>query len=270
MGICQEAKCKYCGNDLQTKLFSLQGAKLDDGTYICWDCIKRLGISALTLNKPSSFLIDTVLQSKKMIENNEFQPTSGIYRESSAGTNIQDVVLEYDEKRKLVRFELKNQFPYIRPAKIITDFDYIENGETLISGNSLLGAAIGGELFGIAGAIVGAGYKDKKIKHVCKTISIKIICDDSNIPEYDISILSVEPEGVLKTSQTYITACKLGKKYIQLLNDITQKNRPQKEAVNINNFSVADEIKKFKELLDMGAITKEEYEIKKKQLLKLS
>ena len=34
-------------------------------------------------------------------------------------------------------------------------------------------------------------------------------------------------------------------------------------------FSVADELKKFKELLDMGAITQEEYDLKKKQLLNL-
>lgn len=39
------------------------------------------------------------------------------------------------------------------------------------------------------------------------------------------------------------------------------ENRPQPY------FSAADELKKFKELLDMGAITAEEYECKKKQLL---
>ena len=33
--------------------------------------------------------------------------------------------------------------------------------------------------------------------------------------------------------------------------------------------SIADEIKKFKELLDSGAITKEEYDTKKKELLDL-
>lgn len=35
------------------------------------------------------------------------------------------------------------------------------------------------------------------------------------------------------------------------------------------NISVTDEIKKYKELLDMGAITQEEYEKKKKELLNL-
>lgn len=36
-----------------------------------------------------------------------------------------------------------------------------------------------------------------------------------------------------------------------------------------NNTSSADEIKKYKELLDMGAITQEEFDLKKKELLKL-
>jgi len=35
------------------------------------------------------------------------------------------------------------------------------------------------------------------------------------------------------------------------------------------NISVADEIKKFKELLDAGAITQEEYDAEKKKLLGL-
>lgn len=36
-----------------------------------------------------------------------------------------------------------------------------------------------------------------------------------------------------------------------------------------NNLNMADELKKYKELLDMGAITKEEYETKKKELLNI-
>lgn len=38
---------------------------------------------------------------------------------------------------------------------------------------------------------------------------------------------------------------------------------------NLVNVSVTDEIKKYKELLDAGAITEEEYNIKKKELLNL-
>lgn len=47
----------------------------------------------------------------------------------------------------------------------------------------------------------------------------------------------------------------------------TQGNAPTIPAVT--NRSAADELKKYKELLDSGAITEEEYAIKKNQLLKL-
>ena len=53
----------------------------------------------------------------------------------------------------------------------------------------------------------------------------------------------------------------------------TQKlksNQSNLEKDNKNeSLSVADEIKKFKELLDMGAITQDEFEYKKKELLNL-
>jgi len=42
-----------------------------------------------------------------------------------------------------------------------------------------------------------------------------------------------------------------------------------KDSINSNNISVADEIKKLKELFDLGIITEEEFQHKKKQLLGL-
>ncbi len=47
----------------------------------------------------------------------------------------------------------------------------------------------------------------------------------------------------------------------------TEVKSPQ--AVSVQQVSAADELKKFKELLDMGIITQEEFDAKKKQLLGL-
>ena len=44
---------------------------------------------------------------------------------------------------------------------------------------------------------------------------------------------------------------------------------PRKKLVTSSNISIADEIVKFKKLVDDGVITKEEFEAKKKQLLDL-
>ena len=48
-----------------------------------------------------------------------------------------------------------------------------------------------------------------------------------------------------------------------------EKIKQEQNAPVTNSASVADELKKFKELLDMGAITQEEFDAKKKQLLGL-
>ena len=44
---------------------------------------------------------------------------------------------------------------------------------------------------------------------------------------------------------------------------------PEEVATVIQNDSMADELKKFKDLLDSGVITQEEFDAKKKQLLGL-
>ncbi len=48
-----------------------------------------------------------------------------------------------------------------------------------------------------------------------------------------------------------------------------EKQRTLSASENDNTFSAADELKKFKELLDSGIITQEEFDAKKKQLLGL-
>lgn len=48
-----------------------------------------------------------------------------------------------------------------------------------------------------------------------------------------------------------------------------EEYKTKKNSVAINEVSVADEIKKFKELLDNGIITEEEFNAKKKELLGL-
>lgn len=48
-----------------------------------------------------------------------------------------------------------------------------------------------------------------------------------------------------------------------------KKQFRNQQITNVNNISPADEIKKYKELLDQGAITEEEFQEKKRQLLNL-
>ncbi len=69
---------------------------------------------------------------------------------------------------------------------------------------------------------------------------------------------------LLKNREQLNEALKI-KKYIE--NCISEKKSSEKETAN--SISAADEILKLKQLLDMGIITAEEFEAKKKQLLGL-
>lgn len=51
--------------------------------------------------------------------------------------------------------------------------------------------------------------------------------------------------------------------------DIAKMNEPKEQSVTVAALSPAEELKKFKELLDMGVITQEEFDAKKKALLGL-
>jgi len=64
------------------------------------------------------------------------------------------------------------------------------------------------------------------------------------------------------------SAEKVNSKVHEVIDELKSiKNQPQQPT--ISNVSVADDIKKFKELLDMEAITQDEFDAKKKQLLGL-
>lgn len=83
-------------------------------------------------------------------------------------------------------------------------------------------------------------------------------------------LLSVSPKGLPyllwqknceKVAQDVLN-CFLEKVEKYICNDVEDNN----SSLNVN---VADEIKKFKELLDLGAITQEEFDMQKKKLLGL-
>ena len=61
---------------------------------------------------------------------------------------------------------------------------------------------------------------------------------------------------------------------MEILDKIIQDNHPEilekEQGIETQSFSVADEIRKFKELMDEGIITKAEFETKKNELLRIN
>ena len=113
-------------------------------------------------------------------------------------------------------------------------------------------AIVGGIIAGNVGAIIGSNTAKQNSIKVVDHICILIITN----PEMKEHMIHI-PSNQATNSDKIISMLDMIKK--------------QANAQNITNLatSVADEIKKYKELLDIGAITIEEYEQKKKQLLNI-
>lgn len=152
--------------------------------------------------------------------------------------------------------------PIIHSYEDIVEFELLENGETVTKGG--IGRALaGGILFGEAGAIVGGITGKKTTRKVVDTFKIKITINNIDNPIEYIELINKKTKT---NSSAYEKAYKDAHKILSTLSAITQSI---KETDNINTKSVADEILKYKNLLDMEAITQDEFNTKKKELLNL-
>jgi len=162
---------------------------------------------------------------------------------------------------------LKNATPYSYDD--IVDFELIEDG-TSISKGGLGRAAVGGLLFGGVGAIVGGVTGGKKAKQKCTSLMVKITVNNLSAPTEYIKLITTPTD---KSSFTYKAAFQSAQEIVSLLQLICNQRDNEKiveqATTSAQELSTADEIRKFKSLLDEGIITEEEFLAKKRQLLGL-
>lgn len=147
----------------------------------------------------------------------------------------------------------------------IVDFELLEDGESIASGG-LGRAAIGALAFGGTGAVVGGVTGKKKTKGTCTTMEIKVTVKDYPRPAFYIKLVQTQMK---KDSLTYKSVSKMAQDILSSLQLITDRTASVSDESSSVQVSSADEIRKFKELLDDGIITEEEFNTKKKELLGL-
>ena len=166
----------------------------------------------------------------------------------------------------------KGMFPSLKKAvpysyDDIVDFELLADGRSIITGgvgSSIVGAA----LFGGIGAVVGSATGKKKIKQTCTSLMVKITVNNMASPVEYIKLIS---STTSKNSMIYRGAYRDAQEIISLLqlicNQRISMNNISQESTH--SASAADEIRKYKALMDEGIITEEEFLTKKKQLLDL-
>lgn len=145
----------------------------------------------------------------------------------------------------------------------IVNFELLEDGSSVASGG-LGRALVGGVLFGGAGAIVGGVTGKRKTENFCDDLKLKI-----TINNIDNSVVYVNflEDRTKKDSEKFKVVSEQIQETLSILQLICDENKHTKSG-NSSQSNV-EEIKKYKELLDINAISKEEYETKKNELLNL-
>jgi len=175
--------------------------------------------------------------------------------------------LEIDEQKSMWLIRKAGIMKYPEPPiyrfEDIIDYEIIENGESIRKGG-LGSAVVGGLLFGGAGAIVGGVVGKKKNVESVNQLKVKITVNDSMNPVWYIDLIS---SATKSNSWIYKTYSSVAQEIISAL--AFMENRVQKSNVLIQkvNISIADELVKFKHLLEQGIINSEEYEEQKRRLL---
>lgn len=250
--------CSICGNEC-----SLNRYQLKDKGWCCGDCFKKAGFTLVTPTITMTAdtvkgIIEKKTQSRKDLDRFIVTQDFGTY-------------IKFDERNKkwcipdTLTGKLKN--PIIYSFDEIIGFELLEDGDSITKGGT--GRAVaGGLLFGVGGAIVGGATGKRKTKSTCTRLQIKITINNISNPNVFVNLITVETK---KASMLYKSAYTSAQNIMSVLQVICENNSKEQEIAQqpIQGNSSADEIMKFKQLLDQGIITQEEFETKKKQLLNL-
>ncbi len=243
--------CAFCGKEMGVMSFKLE---LQDG-FVCAACVAPVGITPMTNVK--SFTIESM---KAYVE--EFSPLFQNFK----ATKTVDKLLQIDENSKT--FKIGNElFLYSN----LLDFELLEDEQTITKGG--LGRAVaGGLLFGGVGAIVGGVTGGKKSKGICNSMKLRVTLKGAHFG--DTKYIPIITSQTKVNSFIYKAAQDSAQKCISALSIILDEvnshaEQPQVQVQVNEGVSAADELLKFKNLLDQGIITQEEFDAKKKQLLGL-
>ena len=145
------------------------------------------------------------------------------------------------------------------PYTDLVSFELLEDGKIITEGGIDIGrAAIGGAFFGIAGAGIGGFSKIKKEdKELCSNMQILVTLRNQKYGTVTVPFIFMKTD---KSKTTYSLAKTNAKATLSGLNYIVGMNADK----TISGF---DNLKKLKELFDLGILTEDEFDSKKKEIL---
>ncbi|EJN93089.1 SHOCT domain-containing protein [Oenococcus oeni] len=194
---------------------------------------------------------------------NEKQEYENILQSFEKTSSLESEKIIFSDKRNevLIKKTLLGKRYFVYPYKEIIGYKPIINGKSIKKHHGITRAIVGGALLGGAGAIVGAVTGGKQYDVVDK-LAISIFFKDNK--QFEMIFLNSETKTDSFTYKTLQESFNLLANKLESIISINNANVTDSKKV-----SDADEISKFKALLDEGTITKGEFDAKKKQILGL-
>ena len=164
-------------------------------------------------------------------------------------------MMKVDDERKLFKIGGK-----VIPYEDLISFELLENGNIVTEGGVSLGrAAVGGAFFGVAGAGFGGMSKVKKQdKEFCTSMKILVTVKNQKQGVITVHLIASKTD---KSKAFYSMSLGNAKSTLSGLNYVLDDTTDK----FVSEF---DNLKKVKELLDLGIITEDEFENKKQEILK--
>lgn len=256
-------KCGVCG----AKIGITNRFAASDG-FLCSDCAKKVGAQSFEeIARVASMPIQQIIQ--EIEKRTDGKTTFSSTKEVESTQTKQVLAIDEENETWCIYSKKSKEIPVIYSFNELIEYETFDGERTSkISGG--LGASVaGGIIAGGVGAIVGSNIGKKKKK--VSDIHIKIVVNDINNSVIQFNLL---PDGPGKSETKvggffYNIAIKEMDSISSLLSYIIENKNELESTIESDSSSSADEILKFKNLMDQGIITKEEFEQKKSQLLEI-
>lgn len=259
MGLFTKKICPICGNEAK----GLASVKISDNQKLCANCAVKMDMEFSMIQFQTVDDIKEHLKEREanQIEYNKFKPTN---EKKALGILFRE---DANMKKWFFSYEKNPTNPTLFSYDQIVDYELTENGESISKGG--LGSAVaGGILFGGVGAVVGGITGKKKVTTEIKNMTLRV---SLNHKYKNQLIMNLIPLGtsVKSNSMSYNLYKHQANDIISFLDGLCKKASISQTITPSQQVSSADEIMKYKDLLDKGIITQEEFELKKKQILSL-
>ena len=240
-------KNAICGKKIGLNRYKIKKSN----AWVCPDCVKAAGgfmkvdISKSTIEDLKNMINDNKVNKEKL---SNFQITKEV-----------GVYLKVDENKKEWYipdvFFCNTKNPKIHSYDEILDFELLEDNDSIAKGG-LGRAVVGSVLFGSVGAIAGAVTGKKKSNQTCTSLKIKVTLNNMNSPTEYINLITTECK---KSGFTYKMCKKQAEEIMSLLQVMCEQNKTSQKNIfqQSQNINCHDEILRYKNLLDIGAITQE-------------